>query len=271
MSAVDDLLDTHWRELVTAALLGTERRTPPHPTITAVADVVDDSVPADDAARMLATVAAVIAARRAAFVALPAADLLRPPAAGDPCPITPPAASTTWHAIVTEWPVLEDEWMLTVIGNGYRLAPDVLVAALLRHRADKVRRARAALAGGTLSAWLIDHVEGLAAAGGRTASADAVMALPDLAVTPDLAELLALDAHTFVTRLMPRFQAGEFGPAHRAVLTNLLARCRPAVLLDTAEALESLGTTITLPLAELCRLRHEMLDQLGGVQLPKGA
>ena len=63
--------------------------------------------------------------------------------------MTPPAASATWRTIVAEWPVLEDEWMLTVIGNGYRLAPDVLVAALMRHRTDPVRRARAALAGGT--------------------------------------------------------------------------------------------------------------------------
>ena len=86
--------------------------------------------------------------------------------------------------------------------------------------------------------------------------------LPDLAIPPDLAELLPLDAHTFVTRLIPRFQTGEFGPAHRAVLTNLLARCRPEVLLDTAEALEAVGTTLTLPFAELCRLRHTMLDQL---------
>ena len=67
-------------ELVTAALLGTERRQPPHPPIAPVADVVDDSVLADDAARMLATVSTVIAARRAAFVPLPPADRLQPPA-----------------------------------------------------------------------------------------------------------------------------------------------------------------------------------------------
>ena len=262
MTDVDDLLDTHWRELVTAALLGTERRTPPHPPIAPVADVVDDGVLADDAARMLATVATVIAARRAAFVPLPSADRLQAPVSSDQRPTTPAAASATWRTIVAEWPVLEDEWMLTVLGNGYRLAPDVLVAALIRHRADPVRRARAALAGGPLSAWLVDHVEGLAAGTGRTAPAEAVTSLPDLAIPPDLAELTVLDAHTFVGRLIPRFQTGEFGPAHRAVLTNLFARCRPEVLLDTAEALEALGTTLTLPFAELCRLRHTMLDEL---------
>jgi hypothetical protein len=262
VTEVDDLLDTHWRELVTAALLGTERRTPPHPPIAPVAEVVDDSVLADDAARMLATVSTVIAARRAAFVPLPSADRLQPPGSGDQRPMTPAAASETWRTVVAEWPVLEDEWMLTVIGHGYRLAPDVLVEALMRHRADPVRRARAAIAGGSISAWLIDHVEGLAAGSGRTASAEAVTSLPDLAIPPDLAELVTVDAHSFAGRLVPRFQTGEFGSAHRAVLTNLFARCRPEVLLDAAEPLESLGTTLTLPFAELCRLRHTMLEQL---------
>lgn len=264
MSVVDDLLDTHWRELVTAALLGTERRTPPRPPVELVADVVDDGVLLDDAARMLATVSAMIAARRAAFVALPAADRLQPPDAGAQRPMTPPAASATWRAIINDWPVLEDEWVLTVIARGYRLAPDVLVAALMRHRNDPVRRARAALAGGPLSVWLIDHVEELAAANGRTVAAEAVTSLPDLAMPPDLAELTTVDAHTFVGRLIPRFQSGEFGAAHRAVLTNLFARCRSEVLIDAGEALESLGTTLSLPFAELCRLRYQLLEELGG-------
>ena len=261
MSATD-ALDTHWRELVTAALLGTERRSPPRPPVALVADVVDDGVPADDAARMLATVSTVIAARRAAFVPLPPADRLQSPAQADTRSMTPPEASATWLAIVAEWPVLEDEWMLTVIDKGYRLAPDVLVAALMRHRTDPVRRARAALAGGPLSAWLIDHVPGLAAGGGRTVAADAVLALPDLAIPPDLAELLHVDAHTFTSRLIPRFESLELGPAHRAVLTNLMARCRPEVLPDAADALAAIGTVLSVPLAELARLRHTMLAQL---------
>jgi hypothetical protein len=133
---------------------------------------------------------------------------------------------------------------------------------LVRHRADPVRRARAALAGGARSAWLIDHLPGLAAVGARTVSAEVVASLPDLPIPPELAELVDVDAHTFVGRLLPRFGAGEFGPAHRAVLTNLLARCRPAVLADAADALAREGTVLTVPLAELCRLRQVMLDEL---------
>jgi hypothetical protein len=255
-------LDTHWRELVTAALLGTERRPPPRPPLALVSDVVDDGVPPDDAARMLATVAAVVAARRAAFVALPPADPLQPPATVHARLMTPSAASATWRTIVSEWPVLEDEWMLAVIDNGYRLAPDVLVAALMRHRSDPVRRTRTAVAGGPLTTWLVDHVAGLAAADGRTVPADVVMSLPGLAIPPEFAELLDLDAHTFVRRLLARFDSGALGPAHRAVLTNLLARCRPEVLPDAADALTRVGSVLSLPLAELCQLRARMLDEL---------
>jgi hypothetical protein len=255
-------LDTHWRELVTAALLGTERRPPPRPPLALVSDVVDDGVPPDDAARMLATVSAVVAARRAAFVALPPADRLQPPATAHSRVMTPSAASGTWRTIVSDWPVLEDEWMLAAIGNGYRLAPDVLVAALMRHRSDPARRTRAAVAGGPLTAWLVDHVAGLGAADGRTVPADVVMSLPVLAIPPEFGELLDLDAHTFVGRLSAQFDSGALGPAHRAVLTNLLARCRPEVLPDAADALTRVGSVLSLPLAELCRLRASMLDEL---------
>jgi hypothetical protein len=254
-------LDEHWHELVTAALLGTERRSPPEPPVTLVADVVADNLAPDDASRMLATVAAVTAARRAAFLALPPVDRLQPPA-DDDRPMTPPPASATWRTIVDEWPVLEDEWMLAVIDHGYRLAPDVLVAALDRHRRDPVRRARAALAGGTRSAWVSEHVPELAPIGARSVPAEAVTTAPELPIPPELGDLLTADAHTFVRRLAPEFESGRYGPAHRAVLVNLLARCRPAVLIDCAEALMSIGSVLSVPLAELCRLRHAMLTEL---------
>ena len=52
-------------------------------------------------------------------------------------------------------------------------------------------------------------------------------------------------------------------PPHRAVLVNLIARCRPAVLLDAAESLESAGVGLALALADEARLRHRMLSELG--------
>jgi hypothetical protein len=255
-------LDEHWAELVTAALLGTDRRDPPDPPPGPVADLVDDTVRADPASRLLADVGAVAAARRAAFVPGPPTDPLQPPEP-DPRPWCGRAAVTTWREIASEWAVLEDEWVVTLIEQGLRLPPDALVELLLRHRGDAVRRARVALAGGPLARWLVDHVPELAATTGASASADAVASVPELPVPPDLAELLGADAHSFVERLVPGFEDGAFGPSHRAVLVNLIARCRPAVLLDAADALERTHAGLALALADLACLRHRMLVELG--------
>lgn len=254
-------LDADWRELVTAALLGTDRRPPPELSLP-VAEVVDDAVRPDDAARMLAAVGAVAAARRASFVPGPAAVPLQPPA-DDERPWCSAAAVDAWHDIVSEWPVLEDEWVLTVVEQGLRVPPDALAHLLFRHRADAVRRARVALAAGPAAGWLTDHLERLAPATSATASAESVTSLPELPVPPDLAELLSADAHTFSTRLAQGFTSARFGAAHKAVLVNLVARCRPAVLLDAAAALDRTGVGLALALGDLARLRHRMLTALG--------
>ena len=255
-------LDAYWHELVTAALLGTDRREPPTPPAGPVADLVDDAVRPDGASRMLAAVSAVSAARRAAFVAGPPAAPLQPPEP-DQRPCCSPAAVATWRTVVSEWPVLEDEWMLVVIRRGMRVPPDALVELLQRHRGDAVRRARAAIAGGPLAAWLVDHLPSLAATTKATAAAEAVAELPDLPVPPDLAHLVAADAHTFVRRLAQGFDAGEFGSPHRAVLVNLFARCRPEVLSNAASTLGRSDIGLALALADLAALRHRMLTELG--------
>ena len=261
MSESNDL-GGFWRELVTTAMLGTDRREPPRPPDGPVADLVDDALRPDPASRMLATVAAVAAARRAAFVPGPPADRLRP-AEPDDRPLCPPAAAVTWRQIVGEWSVLEDEWMLTVIEHGWRLPPDVLVDALLRHRNDGVRRARVMLAGGSVAPWLVGQVPELAAGSQRRVSAEAVASLPELPLPPDLDELRPLDAMTVSRRLASGFEERRFGAPDRAVLVNLLARCRPAVLLEVAAALQGTGVGQALALADLARLRHRMLGELG--------
>ncbi len=250
-----------WRELVTVALLGTDRREPPELPAGPLADAVADAMPPSPASRLLAEVGVVTAARRAAFLPLPPAASLRPPA-DDPRPWCSPAAVRTWREVITEWPVLEDEWVLTVVESGQRVPPDVLVELLQRHRSDPIRWSRAALAGGPLASWITEHVPNLAAASKREPLVHAVTTLPDLAMPPELAELVALDSHTFVGRLLPGFESLQFGASHKAVLVNLLARCRPAVLPDTADELLRLGYGLAFAMSDLCRLRHRMLTQL---------
>jgi len=264
MSGVDTGtdLDGYWRDLVTVALLGTDRRPPPRPPAGPVAELVADAVRPDDASRMLTAVGAVAAARRAAFVAGAPTDGLQPPDA-DPRPWCSAVAVETWRTVIAEWPVLEDEWVLSSIEQGFRVPPDALADLLFRHRGDAVRRARVARAGGPVAAWLTGHVPRVAPTAGGTVSAEAVASLPELPVPPELAELLAADAHTFVRRLIPGFESNTYGPAHRAVLVNLFARCRPAVLIDAADALDRTRVGLALALADLARLRHRMLTELG--------
>lgn len=258
----DSSLDTLWRELVTAALLGTDRRSPPMPEHGAVSDLVADAMRPDDASRMLAAVGAVAAARRASFVPGPSASAPQAPGRDDR-PWCTPAAVATWRTVIAEWSVLEDEWVLTVSERGLRVPPDVLVELLARHRGDAVRRARVARAAGPVAAWLTEHLPAFAPTTGATAPADAVVSLPELPVPPDLAELLIVDAHTFTARIVAGFGSATYGPAHKAVLVNVIARCRPSVLLDAAAGLERTNVGLALALSDLARLRHRMLTDLG--------
>lgn len=258
---MSDDLDEVWSSLVTAALLGTDRRDPPVPEAGPVGDLVADAVRPDPASRMIAAVGALAAARRAAFVPGPPAAPLQP-ATGDDRPFCSAAAVATWRVVVAEWPVLEDEWVLSIVDQGLRVPPDAMVELLFRHRRDPTRRARAAVAAGSAASWLAAQFPELAPTGG-TISAEALMSLPELPVPPELGDLLSADAHTFATRLADGFDALAFGQAHKAVLVNLLARCRPAVLLDAAGALTATNVGLALALADLARLRHRMLVELG--------
>lgn len=251
-----------WGALVTAALLGTDRRPVPSLPSGELADAVADGVLADPAERLLAAVAVVAAARRAAFVPLAPAPGLQPPE-DDPRPVVPAAAAATWRTVVAEWPVLEDEWMLTVVRHGWRLPPDVLIAALARHRTDPVRRARVGRAAGPLAGWLVGHESAFAAANRRAVPAEAVTTLPDLPLPPELAELLGADAHTFARAFLAHVDGAA--PSLKPVLVNLLARCRPEVLPDAAAALRTRPHGLALQLTDLCHLRTRMLTELDRV------
>jgi len=257
----EPILDAYWRELVTVALLGTDRREPPAAPPGPLADTIADTVRLDDGSQLIAAVAVVTAARRAAFMPLAAAPPLHPPEP-DRRPFCIAIATHSWRQIISEWSVLEDEWLLTVLERGWRLPPDVLVELLIRHRHDPVRRARSMLVGGPTARWVVEHVDQLASGSANTPAADAVTTLPELAMPPELAELASADAHTFVRRLLPGFETGEYGAAHRAVLVNLLARCRREVLPGAAAALALVGSGLALALADLARLRHRMLVEL---------
>ncbi len=262
-------IDELWRELVTTALLGTDRRDPPSAE-GELGDLVADSVRADPSSRMLAQIAACTAVRRAGVLPGPALTPLAPPDPDDRPPCTP-AAVERWRHITTSWPVLEDEWMLTLIEQGWRLAPELVPAVLRRQRRDPIRRIRALVAAGPLAAWLGEHLPELDPAPTRPPTGvemERISTLPDLPVPPDLAPLLTSTGAEIGGTIAIGLEDRTLVEAHRAVLINVVARCAPDALVDVADVLDSVdpsspGRGLASVLADLATTRHRMLDELG--------
>lgn len=257
----------YWRELVSGSLLGTDRRDPPQPPAGPLADVVADTVRPTLSGRMLAAVAACTVARRSGIRPQSPAEPLAPPA-GDDRPVVPPAASRRWRHVVRAWPVLEDEWLHTVEQRGWRLPPDVLVGLLRRHRGDGPRRAVVLRMAGPLGPWVLDHLPELAAVGGSRRAGSPTPALPPavLPVSPELLPLVHAEPAAVVTAIAGGLDSNVFGPPHRAVLINFVARCPPDALGPLAAALravESPAAGIAHLLADLAATRHAMITELG--------
>ncbi len=257
----------HWQELVTAALLGSDRRDPPEPPAGPLADVVADTASPTPSARMLATVAACAAVRRAGLRPHPPTPLLTEPAA-DGRAMVPPAAARRWRSIIAEWPVLEDEWLAIVEQRRLRLPPDVLVGLLRRHQRDAARAACVVRIGEPLAGWLIDQRPALAPAARRSPppSELGVDGLPALAVPPALLALLTAPPDDITASITAGLADGSFGVAHRAVLINFVARMRPdacrplATRLRASDSTSAVGLVHTL--ADLAEQRHLMRQEL---------
>lgn len=216
-------IEAVWRDLVATALLGTDRRPPPDLPPGLLADLVADAQDRSDARRLLTTVAAVAAARRAGIVPGPAVVPL-PARPADHRPLVPVEAVADWRRVVHDWPLLEPEWLDLVGRHGWRLPPDV--AAVVARRAATAR--------------------------------------PPLAVPASLAPLLDATGDELAEALLPDLVAGRLGPAHRAVLANLLARCGPAPLQALVTAIDRWASRsgLAYALADLGSLRLAMIEHL---------
>ncbi|MBI4883454.1 MAG: hypothetical protein HY826_05305 [Actinobacteria bacterium] len=257
----------YWDRLVTVALLGTDRREPPVPLRGGLADLAADDPLPTPSQRMLRQVAATVVVRRAGLLAGAPVASVAPPLA-DARPASPALATATWWRVVADWPVLEDEWLLTVVRNGWRLAPELVPTVLARHRADAVRHARALLAAGPLGLWMIEWSPPLACVAKQVAAQEATAAeLPALPVVPDLVPLLTAEAGEVARTLATGLASARFGSAHRAVLVNLVARVRADALPAVVKAVGSVDPSspsigLAFALADLARLRHHMLTEL---------
>lgn len=267
--------DERWAALVSAALIGTDRREPAPPPPGPVADVVADTTATTSARRLLVEVAAIVTLRRAGFLAGPPVTSPDPGSPGEADrivddiadrPLVPVHAVTTWRRIVDEWPVLEDEWLLEVVRGRWQLPADVLVDLLERHRGDTERWERVARAGGEVVPWLAPRLPALRRRGADRAplrsEADLLPALP---MPPELAVLVDAGPEQVVDAVVDGCASKRFVPPDRRVFANLLARCRPAALSPAAAALRSIdgpAQGLARSLADLAELRARMLEEL---------
>jgi len=264
----DTTIEAHWAQMVTVALLGTDRRDPPAPLAGGLADLAADDPLPTPSQRLLQQVAACTTVRRAGLLPAAPAAVIAPPEA-DPRPVTPPAATTTWRRLIADWPVLEDEWVLAVIAAGRRVAPELVPPLLARHRTDVVRHERALRACGPLGQWMIEWSPRLACTGRRPAAGldVAVAALPELPIVPELLPLLSAPATEAAGVLATGLAQARFTAGHRAVLINVVSRVPRSSLAAVATALgrvDPMSPSIGLAyaLTDLAHLRLHMLTEL---------
>lgn len=259
-------LDDYWREMVTVALLGTDRRDPPIPPNGGLADLAADDPQPTPSQRLLQQVAGCAVAQRAGVLPGASAQMIAPPD-DDSRPVTPPTATATWRRIVADWPLLEDEWVLAVLHNGRRLAPELVAPLLVRHRTDATRHARALVAAGPLGQWMIEWSPRLSCVAKNRAVMEAIGELPELAIMPDLLPVLWASPKQAAHTIAGGLSSGVFGISHRAVLVNVVARINPASLPALGEAIGRIDPSqptigLAFALADMARLRHQMLTEL---------
>ena len=260
------MLHDYWNEMVTVALLGTDRRDPPAPPAGGLADLAADDPQPTPSQRLLQQVAGCTVVRRAGLMAGAPVATVAPPMP-DPRPATPQSATATWRRVVADWPVLEDEWVLAVVRSGRRLAPELVPPLLARHRTDATRHARALVAAGPLGTWMIEWSPRLACTAKKPLVIELLGELPELAIVPELVSLLSAPATQVAQTLASGLSSAQLGRAHRAVLVNLLARMDPSSLPAVAQAIDRVDPSspsigLAFALADLAHLRHHMLTEL---------
>ena len=259
-------MQEHWEQLMTVAMLGTDRRNPPTPP-GPLADLVADTARSSASERMLAQVAACTAVRRAGVVPGPVLDEIAMPDT-DARPTCIPAAIERWHYITESWPVLEDEWTLTLISNGWRIAPELLPAMLLRHRSDAIRRTRVMAGAGDAGRWLVGHLPDLEPRHSAVSvTPEALHSLPKLPIAPELAEMLDWPGAKVGTMLAQSIQTGSLGHSHKPMLVNLVARIHQEALTNLVDVLTGIdpmatGHGLATVLVDLASTRQRMLSEL---------
>ena len=254
-----------WAGLVSAALLGTERRAAPDPIGSPLDEVTRLRTRHDDAELVLDRVAAITAMRRAGVRPGPVVPGLVT-APDDPRPVCPTAAVERLYDLLGQWPVLVDQWLDELNRGGWRLPPDATVELLGRWRNEPERRAVVHRLAGPIATWLTKLFPAELGPG-RGEGAGARPPTADRLLPPDIASFASLDAPALAAALASGLEDGSLGVRHRPALIDLLLQVPPDRLAAVADALERAGTNPTtmglaLSLADLARTRLAMIEEL---------
>ena len=248
-----------WANLVTTAVLGTDRRPLPHPPPGWESVRSSD----DPAVELLHRAAAVATARRAG-VRPGAAPLLPLPAPDDdrpPCPAV--AANALARMLRGEHDILLPEWMARCAAAGFQLPLHLVPALLLRGRRnpgfDRVARALI----GPLAAWLADAVPDLGVsavpkAAPANAAANVDVFAPPLP-PPDSGAMVSVIVGAFIERTATWAAIAQL----RLVTAALDPAWLPALELELNRApFHAVTERVRVDLLGLCRVRREVVDSL---------
>jgi hypothetical protein len=272
-------LADQWGALASAALLGTARRPPPPPLPGVLCDLLADRLAGDDASEALDQVAVLTVVRRAGVRPNPATAALLP-CPDDPRPPTPPAASARLAGLLTEWPMLVDEWLHCAADQQWRLSAETAVVLLERFRGDPPRRARVVALAGPLADWLTQLWPDVLAPG-RASRVDSVppggasgpagspgpSASDPPTIPDDIVELAALPPDELAAALAARLESNQLGTRNRASLLRFVGALPVEALPSIAERLLRAGSNadtmgLALTLADLARTRLDLRAEL---------
>ncbi len=256
-------LSDHWAALIDVGLLGAGRRPMPDAPAGPVAELAEARRAGDGGEAVLDQVGLLGALRRSGVRPGPAVPLLVS-VPDDPRPVCSARAAALLLDVLSEWPVLLDEWFATLAAGGKRLAPELVVPLLGRFRSDPKRRAVVLEAAGPLGEWIAElFPEQLAP---RKASARSGPE-PHAPLPADFAALVALEPSVLAAALAEGLERTELSNRHRPMLVQLLCTVPAVTLPAVAAALNRAGTNpntmgLALSLAELATIRHSMIQEL---------
>ena len=244
-----------WAQLITTAVLGTDRR--PLPRAAAGWETVADAE--DPATELLNRAAAVATARRAGVQPDEAPLLLGPPPADDRKMCSADAANQLIRLLRGEHEVLLAEWFARCAGSCRRPPPQLVPTLLLRGRRNPAFDIVARAVIGPLAAWLADAMPDLGIKPNPAvlpAGAD-----PLLAPKPpsDSGAVVTAIANTFLDRTATWAAAAQM----RSSVAALEPRWLPALILELNRAPFNAMTERTrVDLLGLAQLRRDMIASL---------